>query len=734
MATVSDLTKTPLSGLNHIDALLDEGPDWNYMTGVTPNTIYYTFDISSGNEVSKEGPVTGQVAFTGSQQAGTRTAFSYLQQITGIQFVETASGSNAQIHLANLDIEDRLTTGLASWNAPYSYRGTDVVEYKPNAYVYLDHVDWGWQNYTLAPGGEGYQTLIHELGHVLGLKHPFENSEDNTVRLPLSQDNTGNTLMSYTDAGGPYSTFSPYDIAALNWLYGGDGLKGALGIASTSGARYLTGTSRGETLTGTAHDDTLQGNGGNDMIDGGEGTDTVVFSGSRSAYTLSNQADGTLAVAHASEGTASLRSVEILRFADMNVTRANVADTTAPKAPTMSVMQNAKLYAVGDKPLMTGSAEANSTVRVYVDNALVATTKAGADGLWSVVSTLKLPDRVNYRAHATATDESGNTSQASALVTFHIDATPPLSPTLQASMASGGNQPVFAGTGEAGNLIELYRAGDNVFKIGEATVGSDGRWQLASQPLPDGSYTVIAAAVDVAGNATSSGNTVAFAVGNPANKLGTAKADTFVMGAENAAISGGAGIDVAVFAGKHTDYTISQEAYGWVVRDRNGGVDALYDVERLQFADTWFATDEPSIQLFRLYRAALGREAEPFGLGYWMDRVDNGTSMVQIAHEFTWAPEFKEKYGDKPTDEVFITRLYANVLNRTPDADGFAYWLTRVDDSSREQIMLEFSESVENKAQVLDQTSDGIEFTPYIQPTGLATLIGVEAWAEPPIV
>lgn len=728
MALVSDILVTPRSGLIHIDALLDKGPDWNYLTGTAANTIYYTFSITSGNEKD----TSGQEAFTQSQQIATRTAFGYIQGLTGIQFVETAVGTNAQIHLANLNIKESNVTGLASWGVSYSSNGTTLVDYKPQAYIYLDNVEYRTENRDLTPGGSGYQTLLHEIGHALGLKHPFEEAEDGGYVLPKSQDVLVNTIMSYDHSSGPYSTFSPYDIAALNWLYGGDGLGGALGINSSSGARYLTGISGGETLTGTAYDDTIQGNGGNDMIDGGAGTDTVVFSGSRSAYTLSNQADGTLAVTHALEGTATLRSVEILRFADMNVIRANVSDTTAPKAPTMSVMQNAKLYARGDKPLMTGSAEANSTVRVYVDNVLVATTKAGAEGLWSVVSTLKLPDRMNYQAHATATDESGNTSQASALLTFHIDATPPPTPTLQASMASGSNQPVFAGTGEAGNVIELYRAGETFIKIGEASVGTDGRWQFASKPLPDGGYTVIAAALDVAGNATSSANTVALAIANPANKLGSAQADTFVMGPENAAISGGGGIDVAVFAGKHTDYTISQEAYGWAVRDRNG-VDALYDVERLQFADTWFATDEPSIQLFRLYRAALGREAEPFGLGYWMDRVDKGTSMLQIAHEFTWAPEFKEKYGDKPTDEVFITKLYANVLNRTPDADGFAYWLTRVDDSSREQIMLEFSESVENKAQVLAQTSDGIEFTPYKQPTGLATLIGVEAWAEPPI-
>jgi len=53
MATVSDITVTPLSGLNHIDALLDKGPDWNFLPNAGSNTIQYTFSISSGNEAGK---------------------------------------------------------------------------------------------------------------------------------------------------------------------------------------------------------------------------------------------------------------------------------------------------------------------------------------------------------------------------------------------------------------------------------------------------------------------------------------------------------------------------------------------------------------------------------------------------------------------------------------------------------------------------------------------------------
>jgi hypothetical protein len=364
MATVSDITTTPLSGLNHIDALLDTGPDWNFLTPAG-NTLYYTFSILSGNEAGQ----TGQEAFTLAQQVATRTAFDYISKLTGIQFVETVNGSDAQIHLCNTDLQGSNVTGLCSWHSSYTYSGANLVGYEADAYVYLDDVEWFSQNHNLTPGGYGYETLLHELGHALGLKHPF----DDSIHLPSSQDNTNNTLMSYTSTGGPHSTYSQYDIAALKWLYGMDGLGGALGINSTTGARYITGTSGTDTLTGTAANDTLEGDGGNDMIDGGSGTDTAVFRGVRSNYTINALANGDLTVTSRDgiDGTDTLRSIEILKFSDMSASRADVvaaaADITAPNKPSLVVAKNAAGYAAGSTPLVNGKAEVGATITVYTN-------------------------------------------------------------------------------------------------------------------------------------------------------------------------------------------------------------------------------------------------------------------------------------------------------------------------------------------------------------------------------
>ncbi|NEO11491.1 MULTISPECIES: cadherin domain-containing protein [unclassified Moorena] len=71
------------------------------------------------------------------------------------------------------------------------------------------------------PGNHGYMTLIHEIGHTLGLKHPNPYEDhDYGPFLPFNEDNTTNTVMSYNFAGKPAITPMTYDIKALQSIYG----------------------------------------------------------------------------------------------------------------------------------------------------------------------------------------------------------------------------------------------------------------------------------------------------------------------------------------------------------------------------------------------------------------------------------------------------------------------------------------------------------------------------------
>ena len=710
MATVSDITTIPHTGLNHIDALLDKGPDWNYLSNSNANVLYYTFSTASGNETGK----AGQEMFSFAQQAAARTAFSYIQQVTGIEFRETGTGTAAQIHLAKMDLDGQYTTGLCSWQAGYrSYPDGTLTEYTANAYVYLDNANWSHITDNLTPGTQGYETLLHELGHAIGLKHPFAESAGD-IALPAYEDNTANTIMSYTSTGGSYSTFQPYDIAALNWLYGGDGLRGALGM-NGSGARYLTGTNKSETLMGTGFNDIFQGNGGNDMIYGGEGRDTAIFGGSYGNYRFTNLANGDLAVISA-EGETTLSQIDVLQFADMSVERANIAatDTVAPVAPLLGVTKNAAGYAGGNRPVFTGEAEAGSTVKVYIGQQLIATTVAGTDGLWSArpPENAPLADRMGYSATATATDAAGNVSSQSAPIVFNVDATAPAAPTVTANLIAGGNQPVFAGTGEAGSTIQIIKAGDWI-EIGRATVGANGQWQLNSAPLPNGNYQVTVSSVDRADNATSATQAVTLTINNALNQTGTAGNDTFAMAAGSAAIQGGAGLDTAVYGGVSDNFVLERGVYGFTVRDTQGAVDNLINVERIKFDDTMVALDinGSAGQIYRLYQAAFDRVPDGGGLAFWINRTDLGDSMMQIANYFSQNKEYIDLYANT-SNEQFVTKLYEHVLDRPPEGGGYDFWVGNLNSgaTNRDEVLTLFSESPENQAQVIGSIVNGIEY------------------------
>ncbi len=71
------------------------------------------------------------------------------------------------------------------------------------------------------PGSNGFSTILHEIGHALGLSHPF----DEVLTLPKSQSTVQYTVMAYKSFPGLPQKYQPhtpmlYDIAAIQQLYG----------------------------------------------------------------------------------------------------------------------------------------------------------------------------------------------------------------------------------------------------------------------------------------------------------------------------------------------------------------------------------------------------------------------------------------------------------------------------------------------------------------------------------
>jgi hypothetical protein len=519
--------------------------------------------------------------------------------------------------------------------------------------------------------------------------------------------------MSYRDVGGPHAVFSPYDIAALDWIYGRDGLGGALGLGSVTGARYLTGSAAGETLNGTDFNDTLRGNGGDDKINGGAGEDTAIFTGNSSAYSFIEMGNGVLRVQGA-DGIDELTSIEIFQFANGNFRRNEVSDNAAPPVPSLSTPKNANGYVDGNQPFLSGIGEANATIKVFAGTTLLGTTMVNTNGFWTMTS-IALPDG-NYSVVATATDAAGNVSSGSPPFAFKVDNQAPSAPTAAFVLASGGNQPVFSGTGEVGTTIYLVDASKAV--IGKAVVDGAGKWSIASAPVANGNYNLSVQSVDLADNLTAAGSNLMFGVTSSLNQMGTAGNDTLTGTAGNNALSGLGGIDTVVYGGTRAGYSVAVATNGHTVTARSGadGLDSLIGVERIKFADASVAIDINGIggQAYRLYKAAFDRTPDLSGVGYWMTQMDRGMDLQTVASFFIASPEFVNLYGANVSNTAFVSLLYQHVLHRQLDEGGASFWLNHLNNGvPRAEILRTFSEAPENLAQVVGTIQNGFEYIPF---------------------
>jgi hypothetical protein len=192
---------------------------------------------------------------------------------------------------------------------------------------------------------------------------------------------------------------------------------------------------------------------------------------------------------------------------------------------------------------------------------------------------------------------------------------------------------------------------------------------------------------------------------------------------------GGSGTDTSIYRGKASEYTLTRSSTIWdgrlndgtrasgvvvkdSVKDRDG-TDNLIEVERLQFSDRTVALDISGTagQAYRVYQAAFNRTPDNGGLKYWIGLMDGGYTLAGVASGFIASAEFKTLYGSNPTNELFVSKLYDNVLHRAPDTGGYNYWVGLLNTKKIDNIsaLLNFSESPENQAGVIGVIQNGID-------------------------
>ncbi|WP_201860615.1 M10 family metallopeptidase [Microvirga soli] len=216
-------------------------------------------------------------SFNDTQQAITRSALKLFSSVSNLTFQEASgvSASSADLRFAQSDVPGTAWAYFPTTDAT----GGDV------------WVNNSSRNYASpAKGNYAYLTIVHEIGHALGLAHAHEGN------MPLSHDSMEYTVMSYRSYSGASTgtgymnetwgyaqSLMVYDIAALQHIYGANYQTNsgstAYSWSETTGEMFINGVGQGAP-------------GGNQIFltvwDGG-GTDTYSFTDYTTSLTIDLQ-------------------------------------------------------------------------------------------------------------------------------------------------------------------------------------------------------------------------------------------------------------------------------------------------------------------------------------------------------------------------------------------------------------------------------------------------------------
>jgi serralysin len=195
-----------------IDALVYAGMPAVAAGLSTAKTIYYSF-AQTPPAFFDANDKDGFKAFNSAQIAYTKQVLAYIESVIDVHFVETADAEGQDtIVFANNTQKD---------SAGY---GVPLDLFRAGSRVMVD-ASVRALNPDRDNGAEFLRVVTHEIGHALGLKHPFADPDasggtETAPFLPASDDNLVYTEMSYTGDEHHPGTFSPFDIAALQYIYG----------------------------------------------------------------------------------------------------------------------------------------------------------------------------------------------------------------------------------------------------------------------------------------------------------------------------------------------------------------------------------------------------------------------------------------------------------------------------------------------------------------------------------
>jgi serralysin len=259
---------------------------------------------------------TGWTALTGAERATLRASFERIESVLNLSFTEVSGVADPDLNLGKVDMSGN-TIGLGGYS--YGVSGSGRL---------TDYDGFALFSNALNLASNRMSLILHEFGHMLGLKHSFASDGANGPLDP-AYDSLKYTVMSYTnnpDTNAQSGGFALFDIVALQdrWgantstnsgddSYSGPRVSGVDVIWDTGGSDTLDASARStgvvldlnagafsrfgdyedvaiaygvslenaiggsgnDSLTGNASDNSLSGGTGNDTLRGAAGDDTL---------------------------------------------------------------------------------------------------------------------------------------------------------------------------------------------------------------------------------------------------------------------------------------------------------------------------------------------------------------------------------------------------------------------------------------------------------------------------